>query len=170
LKKVSFAAIILGFAVAAAFYSAYSRQALNAPNTALNAAFRDGIYQAKLDDQLGRKPSFSTGRWISDADRKSFLAGYEMGLESAQAAGALPKGAEIVGYRDGMVDGAEARRRRQPFALRTSIARAAQTRSAAGGQHGSEYLQAYANGYQYGYYGDERSLQSRLTIQKSTSF
>jgi len=33
------------------------------------AAFRDGLYQAKLDVQDGRVPRLRTGRWSNHADR-----------------------------------------------------------------------------------------------------
>ena len=52
---------------------------------ASNAAFRDGLYQAKLALQRGSGAHIATGRWRSDQDRASFAAGYQQGL--AQASG-----------------------------------------------------------------------------------
>ncbi|PYX40513.1 MAG: hypothetical protein DMG81_06010, partial [Acidobacteria bacterium] len=46
-----------------------------------DAAYRDGAYQAKMDVQSGRKPHFSSGRWSTDQDRASFIAGYEQGYK-----------------------------------------------------------------------------------------
>ena len=44
---------------------------------ATNAAFRDGSFQARLDLENGRKPHLSVGRWSTDEDRASYIAGYE---------------------------------------------------------------------------------------------
>jgi hypothetical protein len=52
---------------------------------ASNAAFRDGLYQAKLARQRGSGAHIATGRWRSDQDRASFAAGYQQGF--AQASG-----------------------------------------------------------------------------------
>jgi hypothetical protein len=50
---------------------------------ASNAAFRDGLYQAKLAVERGSGVHIATGRWASDEDRVSFAAGYERGYEQA---------------------------------------------------------------------------------------
>ena len=42
-----------------------------------DAAYRDGAYQAKIDVDRGRKAHVSSGRWSTDQDRASFIAGYE---------------------------------------------------------------------------------------------
>jgi len=47
---------------------------------ASNAAFRDGLYQAKLALQRGSGAHIATGRWRSDQDRASFAAGYQQGF------------------------------------------------------------------------------------------
>src|SRR5258705_9489919 len=52
---------------------------------ASNAAFRDGLYQAKLALQRGSGAHVAIGRWRSDEDRASFAAGYQQGF--AQASG-----------------------------------------------------------------------------------
>jgi hypothetical protein len=50
------------------------------PNQASNAAFRDGLYQAKLAIDRGDAPHVAIGRWGSNDDRASFRAGYEQGF------------------------------------------------------------------------------------------
>ena len=50
---------------------------------ASNAAFRDGLYQAKLAVERGSGVHVATGRWASDEDRISFAAGYEQGYAQA---------------------------------------------------------------------------------------
>jgi hypothetical protein len=42
----------------------------------LDAAFREGVYQAKLDVQEGRRPRLSVGRWNTETDRALYIAGY----------------------------------------------------------------------------------------------
>jgi hypothetical protein len=49
-----------------------------------DAAFRDGSFQAKVDIERNRKPHFSTGRWSTDQDRASFIAGYEQTYRELQ--------------------------------------------------------------------------------------
>jgi hypothetical protein len=53
-------------------------------DSASNAAYRDGLYQAKLAVQRGDAAHVSTGRWGSDADRTSFAAGYQQGYQDGQ--------------------------------------------------------------------------------------
>ena len=128
---------------------------------AIDAPFRDGLYQAKLDVQDGRAPRLSTGRWGNNADRAVFIAGYEQGYrEYAEAQSGKwtePTAAELAGYCDGTLDGASDRIKAQPF----QVEKTANYRS--GGQGFLEasanpeeyirfYRQAYSNGYQQGYY------------------
>ncbi len=54
------------------------------PDQASNAAFRDGLYQAKLAIERGSGPHIATGRWFSVADRAAFAAGYRAGYPTAQ--------------------------------------------------------------------------------------
>jgi hypothetical protein len=60
-----------------------------------NAAFRDGLYQAKLSVERGRGVHIATGRWASDEDRVSFAAGYQQGyaqsLDRKHATGGAPR-------------------------------------------------------------------------------
>jgi len=86
------------------------------PAEALDPAFRDGVYQAKLDAKEGLRPRFSTGRWSTESARASYVAGYQQGYrESGQLL--EPSLAELAasGYRDGMRDGAWHRMASQPF-------------------------------------------------------
>jgi len=128
-----------------------------------DAAYRDGAYQAKIDVERGRKAHFSSGRWNTDQDRASFIAGYSESykvLTDARSGRATePTAAELTGYRDGVADGARHRRASQPFQLnRTDNYRRAE--SDAG------YRDAYSNGYQEGYYIPQESAELRTISEK----
>jgi hypothetical protein len=170
-KKLLLAAVLLGliFAVLLGALS-YSRTDNASSKMPVNGAFRDGLYQAKLDAQPGRTPRFMTGRWSSDADRTAFLAGYRQGLGRRESIGTFPNGHQLIGYRDGIVAGAQARRSEQPFALRAKLIRAGQIQSATGRDKQLQYLQGYANGYQYGYYSGEENLQSENNARALNRF
>lgn len=132
-----------------------------------DAAYRDGAYQAKLDVESGRKARLLSGRWSTDQDRASFIAGYQevyKALTQAKSAKAAePTAAELAGYRDGVVDGARHRRAAQPFQCNKT-----DNYRRAGGYSGgnSAYRDAYSNGYQEGYYLPQESAELR-TISKS---
>jgi hypothetical protein len=129
----------------------------------VDAAFRDGMYQAKLDVQEGRRPRFSVGRWNTETDRALYIAGYQKGYRefSGTSTGKV-KGISIAelaatGYRDGMLDGARDRLGAQPFQAEQS----ANYRDAwmvyldtnADGELYKRYYRAgYSNGYQQAYY------------------
>lgn len=49
---------------------------------ATDGAFRDGLYVGKLAAQSGRTRHPLVGRWSTQRDRASFVAGYEQGYES----------------------------------------------------------------------------------------
>jgi len=128
---------------------------------AMDAAFRDVLYQAKLDVQDGRAPRLRTGRWGHNADLVVFIAGYEQGYreysEARSGKLAEPSAAELAGYCDGTLDGAADRIKAQPF----QVEKTANYRNAGQGfleakAHPEEYMrfyrQAYSNGYQQGYY------------------
>jgi hypothetical protein len=132
------------------------------PAKSTDAAFRDGLYQARLDIEEGRKSHPAIGRWSSTEARASFLAGYQRGYRpwSEAAIGRVtgPSIAELVaaGYRDGMLDGGLHRIASQPF-------QAVQTANYLAG--GAAYLgttttpdafkhfyrEGYINGYQHAY-------------------
>lgn len=168
MKKSFFIAMTAGVAFTAALGFAHRPQT----NTKLatSGAFRDGIYQAKVDSQSGRKASIRSGRWRSDADRALFLAGYHQQSDRSLAPANLPSGSEVKGFRDGVTDGAEARRSDQPFALRAAILRLAQVQSGDGHERDDRYVRAYANGYQYGYYSNHETLESALTGHTMNQF
>jgi hypothetical protein len=76
-----------------------------------DVAFRDGLYQAKLDIRSGRKPHLAIGRWSSPEARVSFVSGYWRGYDPSSEAATSQMSrlsvAELAaaGYRDGMLDG-----------------------------------------------------------------
>jgi hypothetical protein len=120
-----------------------------------DAAYRDGAYQAKIDVDRGRKAHVSSGRWSTDQDRASFIAGYEesfKALAEAKSGKAEPTAAEAAGYRDGVSDGARHRRASQPFQL-------GKTDNYRRPESGAGYRDAYSNGYQEGYYVPQESAE-----------
>ena len=155
--------VSLGLAIVASVgVSAYRPKMEPGKGThAIDAAFRDGLYQAKLDVQDGRAPRLNTGRWGNNADRAVFIAGYEQGYReySEAQSGKLtePSAAELAGYCDGTLDGASDRMKAQPF----QVQKKANYRTAGQGfleakANPEEYIrfyrQAYSKGYQQGYY------------------
>jgi hypothetical protein len=128
-----------------------------------DAAFRDGVYQAKLDVQEGRRPRLSVGRWNTEAARALFIAGYQKGYRefsgSSVGRGTGISVAELAatGYRDGMIDGARHRLAAQPFqAEQTANYRdvwMVYLEANADGELYKRYYRAgYSNGYQQAYY------------------
>src|SRR5581483_1988366 len=77
----------------------------------VDAAYRDGLYQAQLDVRQKRHAHITVGRWSSTADRASYIAGYQQGFlqQSAKAASGA-NAAQLAGYSDGMADGARDRK------------------------------------------------------------
>ena len=102
----------------------------------LSCHYRGERPEAKMDVDRGRKAHVSSGRWSTDQDRASFIAGYEesfKALMEAKSGKAEPSAAEVAGYRDGVADGARHRRASQPFQLnRTDNYRRIETRLASG--------------------------------------
>jgi hypothetical protein len=134
-----------------------------------DAAFRDGVYQARMDVASGRKAHISSGRWMSDQDRASFIAGYERSfkvLTEEHAGKAIELTAmELSAYHDGVVDGARHRRAAQPFQLSKT-----DNYRKAGGYAEADvnlavYREAYSNGYQEGYYLPQESAELRAISQ-----
>ena len=128
-----------------------------------DAAFRDGLYQARLDIEEGRKPHPAFGRWSSTEARASFFAGYRRGYrpssEVALGQMAGPSVAELAakGYRDGMLDGNWHRIASQPFqADETTNYREAGTAylgtTATSDEFKHFYREGYMNGYQHAYF------------------
>ena len=56
-----------------------------AASQAGNAAFRDGLHLGKFDAASGRTRHLSVGRWSADANRVSFIAGYQAGYPQVNA-------------------------------------------------------------------------------------
>lgn len=54
------------------------------PNTM--AAYRDGLYHARLQAERGEEPHVAVGRWQNAADRELFVAGYRQGFTDFYAA------------------------------------------------------------------------------------
>lgn len=138
----------------------------------IDAAFRDGHYQAKLDAQEGRKPHFSIGRWNTEAARALFIAGYQQGYrefsESRSGRVVEPSVAELAatGYRDGMLDGARHRLGSQPFQLdQTQNYREAGLAylevNAETEQYKQIYREGYASGYQQAYFSQLKQEDSK---------
>ena len=129
-----------------------------------DAAYRDGTYQAKLDVAGGRKAHFACGRWSTDQDRASYIAGYERAYK-ALTGNAEPNAVEVAAYHDGVADGARHRHAAQPFQLnRTENYRRAGGYAAADANL-TTYRDAYSNGYQEGYYVPEESAELRTISQ-----
>jgi hypothetical protein len=131
----------------------------------VDAAFRDGLFQAKLDVQGGRKARIASGRWSSDQDRASFIAGYQQTYRQLAGAAAVklaaPTAIELAGYRDGKLDGTRDRQAAQPFqGNKSEIYRKAD-------QH---YRESYTNGYQEGYYSGTKSVDLKTISEKSGPF
>jgi hypothetical protein len=132
----------------------------------VDAAFRDGVFLAKLDAQNGRKPHLMSGRWSANADRAMFIVGYEQTYQESAGAregkSAKADAAEVAGYLDGMADGASDGAASHTF-------RSEKTANYLNARHESaptaadlakfqeEYRGAYANGYQQGYYANQNA-------------
>ena len=139
-------------------------QATPAQTANASAAFRDGMFQARLAAQGGEKPHLSAGRWSSDADRRDFVAGYQQGYLQAlgQDGITVRQGAEQAAYRHGLADGAQDRQSSQSF---RNVARHGDH---AGVLPDDGYRNAYATAYQLSYYG-EQQVQNALVIRPASS-
>ena len=149
-------------------FSVRSPQPGSANRQAVDAAFRDGMFQAKLDVESGRKPHVDCGRWNSNADRALFIAGYQQEYREVFEAnvGKLPKpaAAEVAGYRDGLLEGVAhliGSRSFQPDKTDNYLnaGRGSLQPHEDVAKHQREYRLAYLNGYQQGYYSQETSSQ-----------
>src|SRR2546430_16826961 len=102
--------VSLGLAIVALVgVSAYRpRDVAGKGQQAIDAPFRDGLYQAKLDVQDGRAPRLSTGRWGNNADRAVLIAGYEQGYrefsEAQSGKLAEPTAEGLAGYWRGILE------------------------------------------------------------------
>src|ERR1700693_3451339 len=106
-------ALILSLGIAAAWLvteSAYGPQ-IRSGNTdpVVDAAFRDGAFEAKIDAQNGRMPHMMSGRWSADRARALYIAASGQAyreLTKTSDKWTQPTAAERAGYRDGLADGA----------------------------------------------------------------
>jgi hypothetical protein len=141
-----------------------------------DAAFRDGAFLAKIDVTQGRKPHFACGRWSTDQDRASFIAGYTQTYREVSEARlqlAEPSAAELAGFRDGLMDGTRHRKSAQPFQVNKTenFRRAGYADANADTEKTRQfYREAYSNGYQQGYYSSADSADLRTISQTSHPF
>jgi hypothetical protein len=166
-------ALILILSIAAAWLvieSAYGPQIRSGNTPVVDAAFRDGAFEAKIDVQNGRKAHLRSGRWSADRDRALYIAGYRQAyreLTKTSDKWTQPTAAERAGYRDGMVDGARHRGASQPFQARKtdnylSANRGYSDVNADPERYLQYYRQAYTDGYQLGYYSQLNSAELEL--------
>jgi hypothetical protein len=90
MKKITFAlALAVSLGTTAVFAhngpAAQQRQRLDA-QTATDGAFRDGLYLGRRAAESQQPLRPPVGRWSSDRDRSSFVAGYRRGYEDARGA------------------------------------------------------------------------------------
>jgi hypothetical protein len=122
------------------------------------------MYLAKLDAESGRRPHLMATRWTNSSDRSAFLAGYESVYGRVGNAYATdPQGNsnnELIGFHDGVSDGMQQRQSSRPFQIdKTENYRRA--------DRGEEYRQAYVNGYQQAFYGEQNRMFRELSQQAS---
>jgi len=126
-----------------------------------DAAFRDGAFVAQLDAQNGRKPHLMSGRWSTNADRASFIIGYEQAYEEMclNRKGSFPRAttAEVAGFTDGIADAAADDASAHAFQpvktknyLHAGSVSTPNDENLANFEH--EYREAYLNGYQQRYF------------------
>jgi hypothetical protein len=137
------------------------------PAMASDPAYRDGLYQARLDVRDGRRPHLAVGRWPTEAARASFVAGYQEGYrqstDSPNSSLYESSVAQLAasGFRDGMLDGTWHRMASQPFqADQTPHYREAGlnglSTAANAEMYKNFYREAYLHGYQQAYYSSAK--------------
>jgi hypothetical protein len=178
MKKQLLYALTLTLGIAAAWLvneSEYGPQTRSGnTDPVVDAAFRDGAFEAKIDVQNGKKAHLMSGRWGADRDRALYIAGYRQAyraLTKAWDKSTPPTAAERAGYRDGMVDGARHRGASQPFqAHKTDNYRSANRGysdvNTDPEKYRQYYRQAYADGYQLGYYAQLDSAELELMSER----
>jgi len=123
-----------------------------------DAAFSDGVFQATLDLQSGRRPHIASGRWSAEQDRLSFAKGYEQRWREffKNDSSVMPNvdDAQLTGYWDGIVEGAQDGKSSRPFQVAGANKDQAALSVHGGSYNDSEkqhYLNGYAAGYKAGY-------------------
>ena len=139
-------------------------------NQQTDAAFRDGLFLARLDAEHGRKPHLASGRWSTDADRRSFVSAYLQAYREIQGGAALEQLgfsqlAAQRGYRDGITDGLQQRGRFGSFRANATekYQKADRGYSDSNGglnEYKQAYREAYCNGYQQAYYIEAEKIET----------
>ena len=175
MKRISvyvFAIVIAGAASAIFATVAHHRShvVLSDVSKQTDAAFRDGLFLARLDAEHGRKPHLTSGRWSTEADRRSFVSAYlqayrEMqGSAAAEQLGSSQLAAQR-GYRDGITDGLQQRYRSGSFQANATenYQKADRGYSDSSGdlsEYKQAYREAYCNGYQQAYYRETEKIET----------
>ncbi len=141
-------------------------------NQQTDAAFRDGLFLARLDTEYGRKPHLTSGRWSTDADRRSFVSAYPQTYRQMQggAASEQPGSSQLAaqrGYRDGTTDGLQQRYRSGSFQANATenyqkADRGYSDSSGALSEYKQAYREAYCNGYQQAYYSEAENIEAAI--------
>ena len=141
------------------------------------AAFRDGLFLARLDFKNDRKPHLMTGRWRTDADRRMFVAAYLQTYRAMRGTSAPEQlepshSAAWRGYRDGLTDGMQQHYESGSFrpSATENYKRADRGYSGGGGdlnQYRQAYREGYCNGYQMAFYGEPREIQLATALEGS---
>jgi hypothetical protein len=160
--------VSLGVAVGLIVGVSVPRPQIPPLNTAepVDAAFRDGKFQATFDVQSGRKPHLACGRWNKDEDRALYIAGYEQGyretLQGQTEKLLKAEVDEVAGYQDGLLDGAAHHATSHSFqpektARFLAVGQGPSEERRAAVKNQRSYREAYVNGYQQGYYSQNKS-------------
>src|SRR5216683_2676012 len=139
-------------------------------NKQTDAAFRDGLFLARLDAEHGRKRHLTSGRWSTDADRRSFVSAYLQAYREMQGVAASEQlgSSELAaqrGYRDGIADGLQQRYRSGSFQANATenYQKADRGYSDSSGdlsEYKQAYREAYCNGYQQAYYSETEKIET----------
>jgi hypothetical protein len=147
--------------------SSHQSTSANAASQTLDPAYRDGLYQAKLDARQGRRPHLAVGRWSTQSARASYVAGYQEGYRQAvgSPAGSLNEFsvAQLAasGFHDGMLDGAWHRLSSLPFQAEQTPHYRDAGLSLVDAPANTDviqhfYREAYLHGYQQAYYSSSK--------------
>jgi hypothetical protein len=175
MKRLSvyvFVIVIAGAAIAISATGALHRSHVVAGNVnkRTDAAFRDGLFLGRLDAEHGRKPHLTSGRWSTDADRRSFVSAYLQAYREMQGGAASeqfesPQLAAQRGYRDGIADGLQQRDRFGSLRANATekYQKADRGYSDSTGdlnEYKQAYREAYCNGYQQAYYSETEKIET----------
>jgi len=181
LPEYVFIIVIAGAATAISATVALHRSHVVAGNVnqQTDAAFRDGLFLARLDAEQGRKPHLTSGRWSTDADRRSFVSGYLQAYREMQTGAASERLgpsqlAAQRGYRDGITDGLQQRGRLGSFRAHATekYQKADRGYSDNNGdlnQYKQAYREAYCNGYQLAYYRETENIEAAIFSEANAS-